>query len=82
MCGGKRFVASPLALTLFGSYNRWICGSGLRPHPNTLATFLLADAIIVPMMGEGTSHTLRTLGEINHRKQKMKKVIKWKYGQR
>lgn len=29
-----------------------------------------------------TSYIPRTLGEINHRKQKIKKVIKWKYGQR
>ena len=36
----------------------------LSLHPNALATFLLANAIILPMIGEGTSHTRWPLNDI------------------
>ncbi len=35
--GAERFVASLLALNPFGSYNRRLCGSDYRPHPNVTA---------------------------------------------
>lgn len=56
----------------FVSLNMRVCGF-VTLRPNALATFLLANVIILPMIGDGTSHTRWTLGVIGGIKERLKR---------